>query len=92
MSINKIEVICAPCNKCVRLEKELRQMVKSIGLLYKLVIPFEFKHNMDLNSVSKYNVNVSQTPAILVNGIVEFAGKFDLQLVRKRLESIHKSC
>ena len=41
--------------------------------------------------ISKYNVNVSQMPAVLVNGTVEFAGKIDMLLLRKRLESIHKT-
>jgi hypothetical protein len=73
------------------LEQLLKQMVENIGRLYKITISFEFKHTKDLQNIGKYNVNAAQTPAILINGIVEFAGKFEPEALRKKLETIHKT-
>lgn len=91
MPIRTIEVVCIPCQKCKMLEQMLKQMVENIGRLYKITIPFEFKHTKTLENLMKLNVNASQTPAILINGSVEFAGKFEMEALRKKLEAIHKT-
>ena len=92
MAIKSIEVICLPCQKCAGLEAEIREMIKSIEMINKIKIPFVFKHTTTLLTIFQYSLNPSQTPAIIINGIVEFAGKFDLILMRRRLEAIHKTC
>jgi hypothetical protein len=91
MSIKSIEVICLPCQKCAGLEAKIREMIKSIEMINKVKIPFEFKHTTKLLTVSQYSLNPSQTPAIIINGIVEFAGRFDGILMRRRLEALHKA-
>ncbi|HQP91615.1 MAG TPA: thioredoxin family protein [Candidatus Omnitrophota bacterium] len=92
MSIESIEVICLPCKKCEGLEKQIRQVVAAIGSRYKIVINFEYKHTKNLENITRYGLNATQTPALLINKIVEFAGKIDVVLLAKRLETIHKSC
>ncbi len=92
MSIVSVEVICLPCRKCENLERQIRQAVSTIGLKYKTVIQFEFKHTKTLDSIFRYSLNAAQTPVVLVNNIVECAGRVDPMLLSKRLESIHKSC
>ena len=91
MDIKSIEIICLPCQKCAGLEAKIRDMIKNIEMINKIKIPFELKHTTKLLTISQYSLNPSQTPAIIINGIVEFAGKFDLILMRHRLEAIHKS-
>ena len=92
MAIKSVEVICLPCPKCAGLEMKIKEMVKSIGMINKIAINFEYKQTTSLRDISKYSLNPSQTPAILINGVVEFAGKLDMILVRRGLEAIHKSC
>jgi glutaredoxin len=91
MPIRSIEVICIPCPKCKMLEQLLKQMVENIGRLNKVTISFEFKHTKTLQDLARLNVNAAQTPAILVNGNVEFAGKYEPDALRKKLEGIHKT-
>ncbi len=91
MSIKTIEVICVPCDKCKGLEARIRQLVKSIEMIHKVKIPFEFKQTTSLRDLAQYSVNPSQTPVVIVNGIVEFAGKLDIILLRHRLEAVHAS-
>lgn len=92
MSIKSIEIICLPCKKCEGLEVKIREMVKNIEMINKIKIPFEFKHTTNLLTISQYSLNPSQTPVIIINGIVEFAGKFDPILTKLRLEALHKIC
>lgn len=92
MPIKSIEVICLPCPKCETLEQKIRGVVKSIEAVHKIQIPFEFKHTKTLRDIANYSLSPAQAPVIIVNGNVEFAGRFDLILARNRLESIHRSC
>ena len=91
MAIKTIEVICLPCQKCAGLEMKIREMIKSIEMVNKVKIPFEFKHTTTLLTIAQYSLNPSQTPIVIINGIVEFAGRLDLVLLRRRLEAIHKA-
>lgn len=91
MPIKSIEIICPPCKKCAGLESKIAEIVKSIGVIYKIDINYEFKHTINLREIQKYSLNASQTPVILVNNAVEFAGKIDIVLLRRKLENIHKT-
>jgi len=91
MPIKSMELICAPCPKCMEVEQKLRDIVKSLEAIYRIKIPFEFIHTKNLLNISKYSLNASQTPVLLINGNVEFAGKLDWILIRKRLEAFHKT-
>ena len=90
MPINSVEIICLPCPKCEFVEKKIREAIKTIEIENKIKIPFEFKHTANLREISKYSLNPSQTPTVLINGSVEFAGKIEPLLVKKRLDLIHK--
>ncbi len=92
MPIQSIEIICVPCLKCDGLEQKIRGMVDNIGVLSKIKISYEFKHTKKLDTISQYALTPSQTPAILINGQVEMAGRIDPMLLRKRLEAIQRSC
>jgi len=71
---------------------KIREMIKSVEMINKVKIPFEFKATITLTNIFQYSLSPAQTPAIIINGKVEFAGKPDLVLIRRRLEAIHKSC
>ncbi|MFH0876969.1 MAG: thioredoxin family protein [Candidatus Omnitrophota bacterium] len=91
MPIRSIEVICRPCPKCKSLTEEIQQAIKQIEKIRKTTIIYEFKHTIDLRDITKYSLNPSQIPAILINGLVEFAGRVDPTLLKNRLERIHFS-
>ena len=92
MPIETIEMICLPCKKCEGLEHRIREMIKSIAMIKRIQIPFQFKHTTNLSGIDRYSLNPSQTPALLINGKVEFAGRIDLILLRRRLEAVQASC
>lgn len=87
MSINSIEVICLPCPKCQNLELKIRDMIKNIEAMLKRKIVYELKLTRTLKDITNYSLNPSQTPAVLINGEVEFAGKVDFILLRRKLEA-----
>ncbi len=91
MPIQSIEIICLPCPKCKDLESRIRGMIKNIEMINRIKILFEFRQHINLKEISKYALNPSQTPAIIINGKVEFAGRADPILLRRRLEEIHKT-
>lgn len=90
MSIKSIEIICIPCQKCEYVEIKVREAIKTIEMENKIKIPFEFKHTVNLLNTNKYSLKPSQTPIVLVNGSVEFAGKIDPVTIKRRLDSIQK--
>lgn len=90
MTIKSVEVICKSCAKCRDLEPAIREMIKSMALQNKIVITFDFKHNQDLRALEKFSLGPAQTPALLINGQVEFAGRVDRINLKRRLEIIHK--
>ena len=92
MPIKSIEIICLPCQKCAGLEARIREMIKTLEMVNKIKIPFEFKHTIKLTGISQYSLNPSQTPAIVINGVVEFAGRVDQMVLKRRLEAINRSC
>ncbi len=91
MPIKKIEMICLPCKKCEGIEARIRDLIKAIEMANRIKIPFEFVHTKSLKDIGNYSLNAAQTPALLINGVVEFAGRIDVLLLRRRLEAIHKS-
>ncbi|HAJ56423.1 MAG TPA: hypothetical protein DCL35_01490 [Candidatus Omnitrophica bacterium] len=92
MPIKTVEMICLPCNKCEGVEVKVREMIRNIEMINRIKILFEFKHTKTLQDITRYSLNPSQTPAILINGNVECAGKVDFILFKRRLEAIQKSC
>jgi hypothetical protein len=91
VSIKSIEMICVPCPKCDDLENKIRYLVKNIETIHKTKIIYEFKITRDLRGISQLSLNPSQTPVLIINGTVEFAGRIDLILLRQRLEALHRS-
>jgi len=92
MPIQSVEIICIPCSKCANLEQKIRDIVKTIAITNKAKIVFEVKTTIKLTNLSNYSLNSSQTPAILINGNVEIAGRVDLILLKRRLTAIQGSC
>ena len=90
MSIKSIEIICLPCFKCEQLKNKIPELIKAIEIQNKTKISYEFKHTPDLRGISRYSLNPSQTPAIIINGNVELAGQIEPAVLKKKLESMHR--
>ena len=90
MAIQSIEIICAPCPKCDQLKNRIIEIIKTIGLQNKIKINYEFKHTTNLSEISKFSLNPSQLPAVIVNGSLEFSGLAEAKALRAKLESVHK--
>ncbi|MDD5730100.1 MAG: thioredoxin family protein [Candidatus Omnitrophica bacterium] len=90
MPIKSIEIICLPCPKCEALERKIMEAIRGLEFQYKIKLTFDFKKCTNLREMAKYSLNASQTPVVLINGSVEFAGRIDGQAIRPKLDSIHK--
>lgn len=90
MAIKSIEIICIPCEKCEYMEFEIHKTIKNMENEFKIRIPFEFKHTITLQSISKYSLNPSQLPAVIINGNLEISGKAPAAIIKNKLSSIHQ--
>jgi hypothetical protein len=90
MAIRTIEVMCIPCPKCNGIEPQIRQIIKNMEINYKIKIPFEYKSTPNLKEMGKYGLNAAQAPAIIINGKAEIAGRLDQNILKQRLELIHR--
>ena len=90
MPIKSIEIICRPCFKCDQLKTKIPELIKAMEVQNKTKIFYEFKHTPDIRAISKYSLNPSQTPAVIINGNAELAGKIEIGVIKKKLESIHR--
>jgi hypothetical protein len=90
MSIQTIEIICIPCDKCEKLKANITEIIHRLELQNKTKIYYEFKHTPHLRDIANYSLNPSQTPALLINGSVEMAGTIDRIALKSKLEAIHK--
>jgi hypothetical protein len=90
MPIKSIEIICIPCAKCDSMKNSIALAIKNLELRYKIKIAYEFKHTPTLKDISKYALNPSQIPAVLINGKPEFGGSIRQDMVLAKLDSIHK--
>ncbi len=90
MAIKSIEVICLPCPRCEFIIRKLNEAIRSLEYSYKIKIKYEFKHTKNIRNIEKYSVNASQTPVVLINGSVEFAGRIEAATIIPKLDSIHK--
>jgi hypothetical protein len=91
MPIRTIEIMCVPCSKCELVTGFITNAIKAIEFKNKLKIAYEFKHTPNLMQATKYSVNPSQTPIVIINGEVAFAGQVTPDIVKKKLETIHIS-
>jgi hypothetical protein len=91
MAIKTIEIICIPCAKCDMVETKIREAIKSIEQDNKIKIAYEFKRTINLRDISKYNISPSQAPAVIINGALEFAGRIETSIIKRRLEAIHRN-
>ena len=90
MAIKSIEIICTPCPKCGQLKNRIIEIIKTMELQNKIKINYEFKHTINLAEISKFSLNASQLPAVIINGNLEFSGQAEAMALRAKLESIHK--
>ncbi len=91
MAIRSIEIMCIPCPKCEPLMKMISEIITNIEQQNKIKIAYSFKYTPHLQDLSKYSVNASQTPAVIINGKVELAGAIEPNVLKMKLESIHRS-
>lgn len=91
MAIRSVEIICLPCAKCDQLKTMIINTIKNIEIQGKAKIVYDFKITPNLRDVSKYGLNPSQTPILVVNGTVESAGKIDLIALKNKLSMLHRS-
>ena len=90
MPINSIEVICIPCPKCERVKRMITEIIQAIETQNKTKIFYDFRHTPNLQEISKYSLNPSQTPAIIINGHAELAGQVEQLVLKNKLEALHK--
>jgi hypothetical protein len=90
MPIKSIEVICIPCPKCTPLKPKIDEIIRGIEMRNKIKIIYEFKQTPNLAEISKYALNPSQTPAVIINGNVEIAGQVNMLILKNRLEAINR--
>ncbi|MFH1621807.1 MAG: thioredoxin family protein [Candidatus Omnitrophota bacterium] len=91
MPIKTIEIMCAPCHKCKILKKKILQAVQRVEIKYKIKMSYEFKETPNLQDISKYGLNPSQAPVVIINGKPEFAGNIEITTIPARIEALHKS-
>ena len=90
MPIKSIEIMCIPCPKCELVKKIIADTIKVIESQNKVKIVYDLKHTTNLSQVSQYSINASQAPIVIINGNVEFSGKATQDVIKKRLENLHK--
>lgn len=91
MAIRSVEIICLPCAKCDQLKNMIINTIKNIELTGKVKIVYDFKITPSLRDVSRYGLNPSQTPILIVNGTVESAGRVDIIALKNKLTMLQKS-
>ena len=90
MAIKTIEIMCFPCLKCERLMTMIHEMIRNIERINNIKITYSFKYTPHLRDINKYSLSPSQVPIVIINGAVEFAGIVKPDLLKMKLESIHK--
>lgn len=90
MAIRSIEIICIPCHKCETLKNRITELIKNMELKNKSKIYYEFRHTPHLRDISRYSVNPSQTPALIINGNLELAGNIEPPQLKMKLESLNR--
>lgn len=93
MAIRSVEIICLPCAKCEQLRNMIVSTIKNIELQSqgKIKIMYDLRITHSLQSVTNYGLSPAQTPILLINGVVEAAGRIDHGIVRNKLIQYHKS-
>jgi glutaredoxin len=83
MPIEKIEVVCPICNKCNKAVQHINYALKTLNAKAPIIrVP-----NLDM--IPKTSVGTQQTPVILINGKVEFAGVVpEIPLLKIRLKEL----
>lgn len=90
MPIRSIEIMCIPCAKCELVKRLITDAIKLIELQNKVKIVCAIKHTPNLIQAAQYSVNASQAPIVIINGNVALAGQVTYDVVKKKLEAIHK--
>lgn len=88
MSIKNIEIVCIPCGKCEQLKANIQEIVKGLELKNRVKIIYDFKHTTSLREISNFGINPSQTPALIINGELEAAGRINIAVLRNKLDSL----
>lgn len=85
----KIEILCPACPSCMKVERMIKRVMENLEIEMKLRPEVTITHINEYRQFSKYSINVSKTPIVVINGNVEFAGSVpDIDLLRKKLSAI----
>ena len=90
MPIKTIEIICTPCAKCAPIKPKIDEIIRGLEMVNKVKIVYEFKQTPNLREISKYALNPSQAPVVVINGNVEMAGPVNMLILKNKLEAINK--
>jgi len=91
MAIRSIEIVCIPCQKCDRVKRMITDIIHMLEMENKTKIIYSFTHTPHLRDVSKYGVNPSQAPIVLINGQVEISGIVEQKIIKGKLTALYKS-
>lgn len=79
----RIDILIKPGEKCDHHESILGQAARAVN------VKVEIKRTSNFAAFSHCAINPSQTPAIIINGNVEFTGRsLELEAVKKRLTEL----
>ncbi len=79
----RIDILLKPDDTCDQVEKTLKTAAKITN------VPVEIVKTHDFRAFANCAVNPSQTPAVIINGHVEFTGKeLDMEAAKRRLKEI----
>jgi Thioredoxin domain len=92
MDFGTIEIICKPCNKCRYAEEVLLKAIRLLEHENKTHYHYDIKKTDDLRKGERYSTNIANTPFIIINNVLCFAGRItDVNAVRFTLLSIMRS-
>ena len=81
----KIDILVKPNQNCDHLESKIALAAKMLN------IPVQIKQSSNFAAFSGYAINPSQTPIVIMNGNVEFAGQVpELDVLTRRLSEIQR--
>jgi hypothetical protein len=72
------------------MERLINESIRSIEIQHKIRINYQFKHTEHFRDVSRYSVNASQAPILVVNGHVECAGPVSHDMLRTKLTALNR--
>lgn len=80
-----VNILCPTCVKCDNLKKTVERALMITGAEATI------RHVTNFSEFSRYSVNVSQTPILVINDKVEFAGQVPpVDILCRRISEIRE--